>query len=162
CAIHRAMQCRREDRIGRAKRQMFGLCNEGCACVVDENVERRFAPDRIHHRIHRGTVANVAADRRDLAAALAPHLGGRLLQHLDPAAADDELGTELKEAPSHRSTKPRAAAGDENALSSEQIFFEHLFAPSEADALSPESSTVTASEAKQSRDVVTKTVRIAS
>ena len=72
-AIHRAVQRRREDRVGRAKRQMLGLRDEGGGGVVDQHVERRVAPDRIQHGLDIGAVANVAADRGHLAAGIGAH-----------------------------------------------------------------------------------------
>jgi len=121
------MQRRRKDRVRRAKRQSLALRDEGRGCVVDENVERLFAPDRVHHGLDAGAVANVAPDRVNLAAGLAAHPGRGCLQHLKPSAADDQFGAKLDEAASYRCTEPGAAPGDQNALSRQQAFFKHGF-----------------------------------
>ena len=104
---------------------MFGLCDESRSRIVDEHVDRRLAPERIHHGIDRGAVPDVASDRGDLAAGVAAHFGCRSLQQFEPAAADDELGAQLQEAAPHRRTEPRTAAGDQDALSPQQAFFKH-------------------------------------
>ena len=124
-AVHRAVQGRRENRVRRAKRQMLGLRDEGRGGIVDQHVERRLAPDRVHHGIDRGAVANVASDDADLAAEIVAHLRRRRLQQFEPAAADDQFGAELDEAASHRSTEPGTAAGDQDAFFRQQAFFEH-------------------------------------
>ena len=46
-----------------------------------------------------------------------------------PAAADDQFRTEFDETASHRSAKPGATAGDQNALSRQQAFFKHRLNP---------------------------------
>ena len=124
-AIHRAVQRRRENRVGGAERQLLGLRDEGCGGVVDQHIERRIAPDRVHHGVDSGPVANVAADRGHLAAKFAAHLSRGRLQQFEPAAADDQFGAKLDEAASHRSAEPGAAAGDQDALSRQQAFFKH-------------------------------------
>src|SRR5207248_381461 len=125
-AIHRAMQRGAEDRVGGTERQMFGLRDKGRSRVVDEYVDRRVVPERIHHGIDCAAITNIAPDRSDLAAGIAAHPSRLRLQELEPAAADEELGTQLQEAASHRRTKPRAAAGDQDPLSRQQVLFKHV------------------------------------
>jgi hypothetical protein len=108
---------------------MFGLRYEGCRGVVDQDVDRRLVPDRIHHRIDRNTVADVASEGADLAAEIAAHPCRGSLEQLQPAPADDQLGPELDEAPSHRGTKPGTAAGDQDPLPRQKAFFKHRLIP---------------------------------
>ena len=77
-AIHRAVQGRRQDRIGRAERHLFGLRDEGGGGVIDQHVDRRLAPDRVHHGLDRGAIPDIAFERRDLAAELAAKFCRRL------------------------------------------------------------------------------------
>jgi hypothetical protein len=86
-------------------------------------------PDRLHHGLDRDTVADVATDRGDLAARMLAHLVRRGLEQFQPPAADHELGAEFEKAASHRGSQARAAAGDENALSGQQMLFEHCLIP---------------------------------
>src|SRR5262249_36783216 len=123
------MQRRREDRVRRTKRQLLRLRDEGRSRIVDQHVDRRCAPRRIHHRIDRGAVANVATDRADLAAGPLTHLGGGRPEQLEPAAANDEFGAKLEKAAPHRRTEPRTAAGDQDAFPFQQAFFKHSFTP---------------------------------
>src|SRR5262249_49179419 len=132
------------DRIGRTERKMFALRDEGRGSIVDENVERRRAPDRVHHVVDGGTVTDVAGDGRDLAAGLCPHLSGSRLQPVKLAAADHELCAEREETAPHRGTESRATTGDEDALVPKQTCFKHRLNP-------PIDTPVIAREAKQSR-----------
>src|SRR5438046_1985931 len=108
---------------------MLALRDEGRGCVVDEDVERCLAPDRIHQVVDGGTIANIARDCRDLAAGLRAHLSRGCFEPVELAAADDELGAEREEAAPHRGTEARAAAGDEDALIPEQTCFKHRLNP---------------------------------
>src|SRR3954452_14832472 len=123
---------------------MLALRNESRSRVIDENIERRLAPDGVHHALDGGAVADIAGDRRDLAAGLFAHRGRRRLEPIDLAAADHEFSAEREEAARHCSTETRTATGDEDALVLEQACFKHGLNP-------PFSSSVIASEAKQSR-----------
>jgi hypothetical protein len=116
-------------RIASAARndRCFGLRDEGGGGVVDEHVERRIAPDRVHHGIDGSAVAQVASDDAHLAAEFAAQLRRRLFEQFKPAAADDQFGAELDEAASHRRSKPGAAAGDQYAFPRQQAFFKHRF-----------------------------------
>ena len=105
--IHRAMQRRRQHCVRGAKRQLLGLRDEGRGGIVDENIERCLAPDRIHHGLDIGAVANVASDRGDLAAGIAPHPGRRRFQQFEPPAAN------TRSAPSSRKRHPIAAPSPE-------------------------------------------------
>src|ERR1700733_9963938 len=104
---------------------MLGLRDEGRGGIVDENIERRLAPDRIHHGLDISAVANVTSDRGDFAAGIVAHLGRRRFQQFKPAAANHKLGAKFKEAASHRSPEPGATAGDQYPLSAQQAFFKH-------------------------------------
>src|SRR5882672_179203 len=108
---------------------MFGLREEGCGSIVDQHIDRRLAPDLIHHGIDRAAVAYIALCHRNLAAETAAHLRGGCLQQFEPATADDQFRAELDEAASHRGAKPGAAAGDQNTLSRQQAFFKHRLIP---------------------------------
>src|SRR5437763_15241794 len=99
---------------------MLALRNESRSRVVDEDIERRLAPDGVHHALDGGAVADIAGDRRDLAAGLFSHLARRRLEAIELAAADHELGAEREEAVRHRSTETRTAAGDGASLVLEQ------------------------------------------
>jgi hypothetical protein len=83
----------------------------------------------IHHAVDGGAVADVASDGRDLAAGLCAHLGGGRLEAIEPAATDQELGAEREEAAAHCGPKPRAAAGDQDALVPQQACFKHRLNP---------------------------------
>jgi hypothetical protein len=111
--------------VGGAKRQPLGLGNEGRGGIVDQDVERSIAPDRIHHGVHCGAMANVAGQRCDLAAEIAAHLCSGRLQQFEPAAADAEICAKLGKASCHRRPQPGAAAGDQDAFCLEQVLFEH-------------------------------------
>src|ERR1700733_10062300 len=89
-AVHPTMQRRRQDRIRGAERQMLALRDEGRGSVVDEDVEWCLAPDRIHHVVDGGTIANIACDRRDLAATLRAHLSRGCFEPVELAPADHE------------------------------------------------------------------------
>src|ERR1700759_5774941 len=109
---------------------MLGLRDEGRGSIVDQHVERRLAPDRVHHALDRRAIANVAADGGDLAAGLTAHLRSGRLQPIELAATDDELRAEREETPTHRSAKSRAATGHQDALVLEQTCFKHRLNPS--------------------------------
>ncbi len=97
---------------------MLAPCDEGRGSIADEDIERRLAPDLIHHPIDGGAIADVASDSRDLAVDLRAHLGGgRLKKAIELAATDHELGAEREEAAARCGPKPRAAAGDQDGLS---------------------------------------------
>src|SRR6478752_9278907 len=132
---------------------MFALRNESSRRVVDENIQRRLAPDGVHHALDGGAVADIAGDRRDLAAGLFAHPARRRLEAIELAAADHELGTEREEAVRHRSTETRTATGDEDSLVLEQACFKHGLNPP---------CFVVASAAKQSRNRTAEIVWIAS
>lgn len=106
CAVHRAMQRRRQDRVRRSERQMLALRDEGRGRIVDEDVERRLTPDCIHHVVDGRTVANVACDGRDLAAGLRAHLRRGCFETVELAAADHELGAECEKAAAPRPEPP--------------------------------------------------------
>lgn len=80
-------------------------------------------PDRRHHVLDRGGVADVARvglDRADVA-----ELAGRALEHFGAAAADDDARAELEKAPRHALSQPGAAARDQDALAVEESVTEH-------------------------------------
>ncbi len=112
---------------------MLALCDEGGSGIVDEDVERRLAPDRIHHAVDRRTVADIAGDGDDRAAGLVAHLARRRLEPLELAAADHELGAEREEATPHRSAETRTTPGNEGALVLQQACFKHRLNPFSAD-----------------------------
>src|SRR3954469_929712 len=109
---------------------MLTLRDESRCRVVDENIERRLAPDGVHHALDGGAIADIAGDRGDLAAVLFAHLARRRLEPIELAAADHELGAEREETVRHCSTEARTAAGDEDALVLEQACFKHGLNPS--------------------------------
>src|SRR4051794_12177549 len=108
---------------------MLTLRDESRSRVVDENIERRLAPDGVHHALDGGAIADIAGDRRDLAAGLFAHLARRRLEPIELAAADHELGAEREEAARHCSTETRTATGDEDTLVLEQTCFKHGLNP---------------------------------
>src|SRR3954454_6468540 len=108
---------------------MLALRNESRSRVVDENIERRLAPDGVHHALNGGAVADIAGDRRDLAAGLFAHRARRRIEPIELPAADHELGAEREEAARHCSTETRTATGDEDALVLEQACFKHGLNP---------------------------------
>src|SRR3954451_14324183 len=108
---------------------MLTLRDESRCRVVDENIERRLAPDGVHHALDGGAIADIAGDRRDLAAGLFAHLARRRLEPIELAAADHELGAEREEAARHCSTETRTATGDEDTLVLEQTCFKHGLNP---------------------------------
>ena len=99
-AIHRAMQRRRQDRIGRAVRQMFGLRDEGCGSIVDQHVDlpsRQTDPSWHRPRYRRGyRIASRDLPSRSL------RICAAVASSNEPAAADDQFRTEFDEAASHR------------------------------------------------------------
>ena len=54
---------------------------------------------------------------------------GRRLELLEATAANDEIGAKLEKAAPHCGTKPRTAAGDQDAFPLQQAFFKHGFTP---------------------------------
>jgi hypothetical protein len=128
-AIHRAVQRRPQDRVGRAIRHVLGLRDEGRGCIVDHHIERRFAPYRVHHRVDRGAITDVATHRSHLAAGRLAHLDCSRFEQLQPAPADDELRAELEKTASHRSPEPGAATRDQNAFALQQALFKHRLTP---------------------------------
>src|SRR5262249_14520159 len=114
-----------EHGVDGARRQVLGAGDEVAGGVVDEGVERAHGPDLLEHGLDSGGVADVAAVGLDFAPGFSAELGGRLGQPLLAAAADDELGAELEEAPAHAEAEAGAAAGDQDALVPEQVGLEH-------------------------------------
>jgi hypothetical protein len=108
---------------------MLALRDEGRGGIVDENIERRLAPDLVHHVLDSTAVADVAADRRNLAAGLFAHPGGSRLQTIELAAADHKLGAQFEKATPHRGAQARAAAGDQHPLVPQQACFKHRLNP---------------------------------
>src|SRR6516164_4025305 len=108
---------------------MLGLRDEGSRGIVDEHIERRLAPDLIHHALDGCTVADIAAQGRDLAAILFAHCGRSSLEPVEAAAANDEFGTKLEETTSHRRSQSRTATGHQNAFPFEQACFKHRLNP---------------------------------
>ncbi|MGY3645670.1 hypothetical protein ACVWW2_000961 [Bradyrhizobium sp. LM4.3] len=108
---------------------MLTLRDEGRSGIVDENIERRLAPDGVHHALDGGAVADIAGHDGDLAAGLFAHLARRRFQPIELATADHELRTERKEAAPHRRAETRATTGDEDALVPKQARFKHRLNP---------------------------------
>src|SRR3954468_2708135 len=96
---------------------MLALRNESRSRVVDEDIERRLAPDGLHHALDGGAVADITGDRRDLPAGLFAHLARRRLEPIDLAAADHELRAQRAEAASYRRARARPATSAEMRLS---------------------------------------------
>jgi hypothetical protein len=108
---------------------MFSLRNERRGSIVDQDIDRRDAPDLLHHDVDRRAVADIASGHRDLSAKLVAHLCSGRLQQFEPATADDQFGAEFDEATSHRGSESGAAASYQDPLSSQQVFFKHRLNP---------------------------------
>src|SRR4029079_15228942 len=104
-------------------REILGRADEVAGGVVDEAAERAgLVPDSLHHRIDGLRIADVDRLGADAAAEL---LGG-LLQHRSAAAGDPDLGAERNVFRGDFLAQAGAAAGDEDALTLEKAFPEHV------------------------------------
>ena len=94
--LQRAHEHDADDGVPRAGREFFGAGDEVAGGVVDEDVERSFAPDGIDHGFDGFETANVAGDGVD--GSLGGEFGGGLFENFFAAAADVDRGSEFEEA----------------------------------------------------------------
>mgnify|MGYP001114608555 CR=1 FL=1 len=123
--VERAVHDDVGDGVEAARRQLLGARDEIAGGVVDEVGEAAVAKDGLHHLLDRERVADVDAVTGDAAAMEIHQLGRGLVAHDLAPAADVHFGAELEEARRHRLAEARAAAGHEDAPSSQKIFLEH-------------------------------------
>ncbi len=113
------------DRIEAARRQVLGARDEIAGGVVDEVGERAFGENRLDHLVDRQRIPDVDAVAGHPAAMQVHQFGRGFIANALAAAADMDLGAELKEARGHRFAEPGAAAGDKNAPAGEKLLVEH-------------------------------------
>jgi len=89
------------DRVEAARRQVLGARDEIAGGVVDEVGERAFGEDRLDHLVDRECVPDVDAMARHPAAIQIHQFGGGFVADALAAAADMNIGAELKEARRH-------------------------------------------------------------
>ncbi len=123
--IERAVHHDVGDRIEAARRQVFGARDEISGGVIDEVGEGALGENRLDHLVDRERVSDVDAVGGHPAAIQVHQFGRGFVADALAAAADMDLGAELKEARGHRLAEPCAASGDKNAPAGEKLFTEH-------------------------------------
>ncbi len=117
------------DRIEAARRQVLGARDEIAGGVVDEVGERALGENRLDHLVDRERVSDIDAVARHPAAMQIHQFGRGFVADALAAAADVDLGAELKEARGHRLAEAGAAASDKNAPARKKLFVEHVWFP---------------------------------
>ena len=125
-AVERSHEHDADNGVPCAGRKVFGAGDEVSGSVVDEDVERDFAPDGVDHGFDGFEIAHVAGDGVDCALRFLGEFGGGLLEDFFAAAADVDGGSEFEEALGHAFAEAGAAAGDEDALVLQKVGSEHL------------------------------------
>ncbi len=114
------------DGVETVRRQVLRRADEVARGVVDEPGERAaFVPDLLHHRIDRRSVADVDRVRAHAAAVLGHQFLGGVFEHWPAAPGEPELRAELEILRGDLFAETGAAAGDEDALTLEEVFLEH-------------------------------------
>ncbi|MOA31253.1 hypothetical protein D3C78_1524020 [compost metagenome] len=107
-----------QHRIYRPRRQGFGTRDEIGGGVAQQHVQRTAAPDLLHHRLDRLSIAHVGLHGRDARARDAfAKLLSRGVEDLLAPPGDDQLGTQLQIALADTLAQASATAGDQNLLS---------------------------------------------
>ena len=124
-AVQRAMQGGRENGIGRTRRQVLGLRNEGGRRVVDQGIERSLRPGLLDHRLDSVGAADIAGDCLHRCAGLVTDPLSRGVEDVDAAPGEHKRGAKLGKAPGHGLAQTGAATGHQHASRGQQIRLEH-------------------------------------
>ena len=122
-AVERAHEDDADDGVPCAGRKFFGAGDEISGGIVDEDVERSFAPNGIDHGFDGVEAANVAGD--GVNRALRVEFGSGLFKNVFAATADVDCGSEFEESGGHAFAEAGASTGDEDALVFQKVGAEH-------------------------------------